>query len=131
MPWYLFYASHGPGHQFRTEEYEYVDHQLRGTERKERWQDWAREMDWPVGGVRRVHRLPEQEVVRMRSVYKSRISHARLMLEVLDAVDTYRPREKPSWECRNCTKRWTCHTTKKHLIRNCAKRVRGRPEKRR
>lgn len=129
MPWYKFYANHGPGHQGHSEEYKYFTEPIRGDERKERWLEWCRDWDDSIGGVKPVHRVPEDEVVRLRAMYKGRISNARLMLEVLDAVDTYQPRQKPSWECRFCTKRWTCRVTKKHLVRNCSKRVAGRPVK--
>jgi len=87
MPWYKFYAMHGPGHQGTTEAYRFYEKPLSRGDREEVWENWVyREgFENAVGrpGVRLIRRLPEK--VRQEKIegFRNEIKHATSMLRSL------------------------------------------------
>lgn len=62
MPWYKFYAHHGPGHQSYDENYEWYDEKLERAMKEQEWDYWVTHELWdsPIGDVLYVRRLPEE-----------------------------------------------------------------------
>lgn len=91
MPWYKFYASHGPGHQSETIFYRWYDEVLNKDLRDEFWQDAFRENEWPIGGVRLCAKLPEKVHREEIDRHNRRIKSAQYMLKVLARTKTCKP----------------------------------------
>jgi len=88
MAWYRFIASHGPGHQSHSEEYQWLDNEALGEEindklLKELWDDWTEGYEWPIGKVELVDKLPEKAKQGLISKYKYEIEDAKEMLKII------------------------------------------------
>lgn len=86
MGWYRFYATHGPGHQSRSERYLYFEEPLSDEEQEERWDALFRHKDWPIGDTEKVDALPEKERERQIRDYRGRLEYVTEMLRVLGAL---------------------------------------------
>lgn len=97
MPWYKVEARHGPGHQSRTVYYVWQDHELSEDEKKELFEESFSDLDWPVGDVFMIKKLPKEVYIEKLHHYESSIKAAKRMLKILSETE---PEEL--WECNWC-----------------------------
>ena len=88
MPWYLFKADHGPGHQSSSKEYKYFDRALSEKEKGCAWGHWTDQWEHPVGKVTLVRKLP-------KAVRSERIEH--YQSEIKHRIEHYRSEIKHYW----------------------------------
>jgi hypothetical protein len=87
MAWYKIRIVYGPGHQGTHIEYLWCA----GKVTKEDKSEWCREiasreyMDWPIGRVRKVPKLPSEVRAEKVKYEQDRITSAQRMLKVLGA----------------------------------------------
>lgn len=85
MAWYRIRIVHGPGHQGTHVEYIWCEGKVTKEDRRE----WCREisnreyMDWPIGKVRKVSKLPDDVRAEKVKDAQDRIASAKHMLKVL------------------------------------------------
>lgn len=97
MPWYKLEADHGPGHQSRTVKYVWRDEPMSMTEERDAFEDAFDDLNWPIGEVVKLGRLPKEVHPEMVERYERQGREASRMLKIL--VDT--PIEE-NWECQWC-----------------------------
>jgi hypothetical protein len=106
VPWYKFYATHGPGHQSETVFYRWYDEVLSSDLRNEFWQDEFRDREWPVGYVRRVPRLPRSVWYELVREFEGRLGRAQQILQILAETKTFVPRPTKRELSSRRIKRW-------------------------
>lgn len=87
MPWYRLKVDHGPGHQTSTERYEWSDEVLTKDGKEEMFNSLCNCMEYPIGKITLVKKLPEKVKTDQISLHKCRISYARKMLKVLKQTE--------------------------------------------
>ena len=87
MPWYRFYADHGPGHQGQTEKFAYYDESWDEEDLQSEWDDWCQQnwLEDAIGDVELVKELPEEKRQEQIRKYRSRVQNAIKMLTILKA----------------------------------------------
>lgn len=84
MPWYRFYAMHGPGHQSDTERYEFYEKPLTDEQRESYWHDFFNDFNNPKGGVEKVETIPARVHSDKVDECKRSIRYAEKLLKVLE-----------------------------------------------
>lgn len=118
MPWYKFYADHGPGHQSHSEFYQWRDQPFEDAQhRHEVWEDAFREKDYPIGKVVLVKKLPEAILLSKRAEFLSKLQRARYLLKVTGGQD---PVEEHRRELSTILRDWQKHCDRLSKILGCA-----------
>jgi hypothetical protein len=88
MPWYKFYADHGPGHQSHSEDYRYHAEPLRKADRADEWEEWIygfrHIQSHAIGDIKLVRKLPEKIRKAKLEAAKSNLKHWQKMVMVLE-----------------------------------------------
>lgn len=87
MPWYRFYADHGPGHQGQSEKFVYADESWDAEDLESEWEDWCQQnwLEDATGDVELVKELPEEERQEQIKGYRGRVRRAIKILTILKA----------------------------------------------
>lgn len=85
MPWYKFYAKHGPGHAGYSEGFSFSERPLSRDQRQERWDKLFGNYEYPIGGVKLVRELPRQVLDEKIRGYRASIEFSLKMLHLLKA----------------------------------------------
>lgn len=84
MGWYKLDVRHGPGHQGRTQEYHWSDQdRMPRGELKEWYDHLTREMDWPIGKLRKIKTLPARVREDKIAEYRRKKRHTETVLKSL------------------------------------------------
>ena len=87
MPWYKFSADHGPGHQSRSESYQFFVEPIETKADKEyHWEDWVQRNFWDdaVGDVRLVRKLPETVRLEKLASAKTKVKYYQTLVKMLE-----------------------------------------------
>ena len=103
MPWYYCYADFGPGHQSSDETIVWQSAKLSRDEREELFNLLFGDRDYPIGDIKLIKTVTEEEKRNLLSNYKNAISKYREsvkesieMLKTIEATPTQkslRPRQ--------------------------------------
>lgn len=91
MTWYRFHGICGPGHQSSWEEYRWLEGDLDEEFLEEVWEEsmpnWAEYSGNSSGSHEIVVKLPPKIYAEKIRLFQDRLSHAKYMLEILDAKE--------------------------------------------
>lgn len=96
MPWYVFSAIHGPGHQSGSrkgrpeppEHYHWFPEPLSEIEREELWHTLASDLRNPKGDLTMIDKLPEDVRQAKLKEYKREVEGLKAMIEMLEKGET-------------------------------------------